>query len=163
MPAADRPRSDRRILVAALLLVVLAACGGDAGATDILGPDPLPDSGTYIPAGVRGVTSWAPMPGLPPGFDIGATHASAADAGDAFGSALTAEPAAGRTIRFDTYRLTGELALLVITESGAGDDSVAGAQYALELIHEADSWRFHQVLRRTMCRRGVDAANDLCV
>ncbi|MGH2401277.1 MAG: hypothetical protein ACRDE6_01085 [Candidatus Limnocylindria bacterium] len=112
------------------------------------------------------MTDWMVMPSPPDGFDTRIAYRSAADAGDAFASALaTALSGGGQrpSVRVDAYRQSDDLALLIVTEEGLGDDSVAGTQYALDFVHEPDGWVLYQTWMRTLCRRGVDAASNLCV
>ncbi|MGH2598651.1 MAG: hypothetical protein ACRDJ9_04610, partial [Dehalococcoidia bacterium] len=52
---------------------------------------------------------------------------------------------------------SSDRALLLISETGVGDDSVAGSQYALMLVQEEDGWRLDELWTRALCRRGGDA------
>ncbi|MGH2381188.1 MAG: hypothetical protein ACRDG7_08205, partial [Candidatus Limnocylindria bacterium] len=59
------------------------------------------------------------------------------------------------------FEETSERAILIISETGLGDDSVAGAQYALLARADGARWRLVTLWSRALCRRGV--SGDLCV
>lgn len=166
-----RARQPSSILV---VLLLLAACGAPGPSetrlpTSVPTPDPfnvvIPSREEFVPAAVAGVTEWMAMPSLPDGFDARIAYRSASAAGEAFGSALAMALGAGGnrpSVRVDAFRESDELALLVVTEEGVGDDSVAGSQYALDFVHEPDGWTLYQTWIRTLCRRGVDASGEFC-
>ena len=51
--------------------------------------------------------------------------------------------------------------MLVVSETGRGDDSVAGSQYTLVLVREPNGWYLDELWIRALCRRAV--FEDLCV
>lgn len=169
-----RERVGLIVCLAAVVLaaVVLAACAAPNGAgtavpeATVPGPEALPATDEFVPARVDGVIPWTPISSLPNEFDISARYASAAVLADTFRSELEAGWAGGPkrpTFELDTFSEGDTSAVIVISEIGPGDDSVAGTQYALVIGRAADGWRLEGLWARTLCRRGVDQAGQLCL
>ena len=124
----------------------------------------LPDAQALLPDGVAGASPWSRMPSLPDDFDDSAGHRSPTDLGDAFGAAINASFAGGPErpdLALDVVEQSDAIAMLVVTETGIGDDSVAGNQYALIVRLAADGWRLDELWRRGLCKRGV--SGEFCV
>jgi hypothetical protein len=147
------------------LLLAVAGCGmppPEPTLTPLIDPQPaaLPGAGNALPGGAEGATRWVETADLPNAFDANANHASPDAVAAAF---LTAIGGGLANREVDTWRgITGRVTLL-ITESGAGDDSVFGTQHALVIEPRDDGWALAQVYLRTLCRRDVDFESDLCV
>lgn len=151
--------------------LLLAACGPAATTSEPTPPTPepsqwqtLPDADQLLPSGVVGSPPWIRMSSMPNDFDPDLLHASPADLADAFGAAVHAAWAGSADrpdLELDVFAETSERAVLVISEIGLGDDSVAGSQYALVAIAEGGSWRLEELWTRALCRRGV--SGELCV
>ena len=161
----------RRVVAAsAVALAWLTACG----ALEVASPAEesradtgeliLPAADAFVPPNVAASTPWAPVAGQPSGFDLDESHASVGDLADAFGAAIFASSTGGPIrpdLGLDVIDETDERALLIISETGVGDDSVAGTQYALAVTNEAGGWRLEELWTRALCWRGV--SGDLCV
>ena len=157
-------------VVASLLVVVLTACGAlevaPSAADSSLGAGEVmpPAADAFLPPNIPASTPWTRMASQPSGFDLEGSHASVSDLADAFGAAIFARPD-GRPDRpelgLDVIDETDERALLIVSETGIGDDSVAGTQYALVVGRESGGWRVDELWTRTLCWRGV--SGDLCV
>ena len=168
MPGRTRP--SRRLAPLCALAALIVGCDSSVPTqTAVPTPDPfdvvLPSSDEFVPGGVVGVTEWSFGPGLPDEFDLSVRYPSAEAAGDAFGTAL-AEALSDRSIapriRVDAYRQSDALALLVVTEDGTADESVAGSQFALDFVHEPGGWTLYQTWGRFLCRAGVDPTTQFC-
>lgn len=158
----------RRTAGAAVLGLLLAGCALQAasptpGATGPPGDTVLPAAEAFLPLNVPASTPWMRMSSQPSGFDLDVPHASAGDLADAFGAALAASygPDGSPELGLDVVDETDERALLLISETGLPDDSVAGTQYALVVTREADGWRIAELWTRALCRRGV--SGNLCL
>ena len=168
---ADAFRSGReRVgLIVCLTLVVLAACaapGSSGPQATVPGPEALPGTDELVPADVDGVVAWTPISALPNEFDISARFASAAAVADTFRSELEAGWAGGPkrpVFEVDPFSEGDDGGVIIISEIGPGDDSVAGTQYALVVGRAPDGWRLEGLWARTLCRRGADQASQLCV
>jgi hypothetical protein len=57
---------------------------------------------------------------------------------------------------------TDTRAILVISETGFGDDSVAGTQHALVMVRGVDDWYVTSIWSRALCGRGVHPTEDRC-
>lgn len=150
--------------------LVLVGCG-DAASPSAAAPSEgapeeirLPGPGELVPDDVAGATAWIEVSSVPNDFDPDSLHASPADLADAFGAAIHAGTA-GSPIRpdlaLDLFEETPDRAVLIISATGFGDDSVAGSQYALVVVREADGWQLDEQWTRALCGRGV--SGDLCV
>lgn len=151
--------------------LIAAGCGAPtASATSpetsplaVGSPIPLPSGLALIPANVVGATQWTRTNSLPSDFDAEVRHSSPGELADAFGAAIHASWV-GRPrpdLSLDTVDESAYGALLIISETGLGDDSVAGSQYALVLVREDDGWRLGKLWTRALCWRGV--SGELCV
>lgn len=128
------------------------------------GPIALPGANSLVPADVAGATKWTRMDSLPNHFDVEMSHPTPGELADAFGAAIHARWA-GRPDRPDlnleTVDESADGALLIVSETGVGDDSVAGSQYALTLVRQGDGWKLDELWTRALCRRGV--SDEFCV
>jgi len=157
-------------LVACLAAVAIVACAAPAGTA---GPEPtapgaeaLPDADDLVPAGVAGAVAWTPLSSMPNDFDVSARFPSPQALADAFVVQLEAGWAGGPlrpTFELDTFSEGETRTVLVITELGVADDSVAGSQYALVIGRGADGWALGGLWGRALCQRGVDRPSQLCV
>ena len=175
MPGWARPLAERfsgAVLVMVLAVGGIAACAAPGASPTVVrdpplaGPEVLPGADEFVPAGVDSVIDWTPMSSLPNEFDISARFASPAELADEFRSELEAGWAGGPkrpTFELDTYSEGDAGTVVVISETGIGDDSVAGSQYALVIGRAADGWRLDGLWGRVLCRRGVDLGSQLCV
>ena len=124
----------------------------------------LPAGAAFLPENVPASTPWVPMASQPSGFDLDEPHASVSDLADAFGAAIlasSAQPADRPQLSLDVIDEKPDSALLLVSEIGLGDDSVAGRQYALVVTHESGRWRLDELWTRALCARGV--SGRLCV
>jgi hypothetical protein len=124
----------------------------------------LPDAQALLPDGVAGTSPWSLMSSLPDDFDNSVGHRTPTDLADAFGAAIHASFAGGPErpeLALDVVEQSDAIAMLVVTETGIGDDSVAGNQYALVIRSTTEGWRLDELWRRALCRRGV--SGELCV
>jgi len=166
---AFRGARERVGLIVCLAVAVLAACAapGISGPQATLpGPVGLPGTDELVPADVDGVVAWTPISAMPNEFDISARFASAAAVADTFRSELEAGWAGGPkrpALEVDPISVGDDGGVIIISEIGPGDDSVAGTQYALVVGRAPDGWRLEGLWARTLCRRGVDHASQLCV
>jgi hypothetical protein len=116
-----------------------------------------------LPRGVLSATAWREMSSLPTDFVDSAAYRSPAELADAFGAAIFASFAGSPErpeLALDTIDESPERATLLITETGVGDDSVAGRQYALVIVRGGEGWIVDELWIRALCRRGGDA--ELC-
>jgi hypothetical protein len=153
-----------RRLAAAVLLAALGACAEPAASPTVEPVTPaggaavLPGGQAFVPDGIGGVTPWIQISSLPGDFDAGTAYATSADLADAFGGEINASFAGSPQLPDLTLDVADESedgALLIISETGIGDDSVAGNQYALVVRREDDGWRLRELWRRGLCSRGV--------
>ncbi len=164
------PRRVEGIAVAAIAVIV-SACAVlepiEPTPTQLRGPTPivLPGEGDLVPTGIAGVGGWSGTTTFPAAFDGSAVHDSPEAVADAFIAALSAAYANMPMRPTHEVAAVGEQAsnrtLVVITELGAGDDSVAGTQYAVVAEPNTDGWRLTELYTRALCRRGV--TNGLCL
>ena len=153
--------------VLATLLGGCVAVQSQSPAADPDATDPetvLPAAEAFLPLDVAASTPWMRMAGQPSGFALDAPHASVAELADAFGAAIVASFAQGGDppqLGLEVVDETEDRALLLVSETGAGDDSVAGTQYALVVTRASDGWRVAELWTRAFCWRG--ASGDLCV
>lgn len=162
-------RSVTRSAVVVLSLA-LSACGTDSSPTPASPPSEanaaplvLPGGGALLPAGVESATGWREMSSHPSSFDPETAFDTPEALADAFGAAIHADYAGGpMRPDLDLVALFEEPDRVgyVISETGIGDDSVAGTQYALILVRGADGWRIDDLQTRALCRRGGD--DELC-
>ena len=175
MPGWARPLAERfraAAFVMVLAMVGIAACAAPGASPTVVrdpplaGPEALPEADEFVPAGVDGATDWTPMSSLPHEFDISARFASPAELANEFRSQLEAGWAGGPkrpTFELDTYTEGDAGTVVVISETGVEDDSVAGTQYALVIGRGADGWTLNGLWGRALCQRGVDLDSQLCV
>jgi hypothetical protein len=124
----------------------------------------LPRPDLLVPEGVAQATPWIEMSRQPNDFDQDVLHASPTDLADQFGAAIHAAWSGGRErpdLDLESFQETAERAVLIVSETGLGDDSVAGTQYALIVVREDGGWRLDELWTRALCRRGSDG--ELCV
>ena len=153
---------------------MLAGCGQVASPTSsALSPAPsetlpddftLPGTDLLIPDGVAEATPWIEMSSQPSEFYPDVLRASPTELADEFGAALYAAWSGGPErpdLDLDTLDETAERAVLIVSETGLGDDSVAGTQYALVVVREDGGWRLDELWTRALCWRGSDG--ELCV
>lgn len=153
-----------------LLVVLLAACGALEVASPATESSPegreviLPGADALLPPNVPASTPWSPIASQPSGFGLEESHASVSDLADAFGAGILATFAGGPDrpdLGLDIIDETDDSALLIVSQTGVGDDSVAGTQYALAVTNEESGWRVEELWTRALCWRG--ASGDLCV
>jgi hypothetical protein len=156
----DLTRARRR---AAWLAIALAALGA-AGCAAQTAPTPrpaltLPASDERLRDGAVAATSWVDMGSGPIGFNADASFRQPRDASAALIEALTAHTGS----IYETAGLVGgeDRELLLVSETGEGDDSVAGLQYLVLLELDGREWRIEEMWTRALCRRGV--VQDVCV
>jgi hypothetical protein len=163
-------RRVRAALAFALALTLLSGCGllptTAPTPTQLEGPGPalLPGSTDLVPSGSAGVGGWQGTTSFPSGFDATTTYATPDAVGEELAAALAASYTGG--LEAPTYTLASfteadDRVVLVLTELGAGDDSILGSQYALVADASAEGWRLTELYARPICRRGVSGA--LCV
>lgn len=175
MPGWARPLAERfrgAVLVMVLAAGGIASCAAPGASPTVVrdpplaGPEALPGADEFVPVGVDGVIDWTPMSSTPNEFDISARYASPAELAGKFLSELEAGWAGGPkrpTFELDSYSEGDVSTVMVITELGVDDDSVAGTQYALVIGRGADGWTLNGLWGRALCRRGVDLGSQLCV
>lgn len=164
----------RRIVT---LLVGAVAVGG-CGSAPVLSPSgslhlaatapptdhaTLPGPDELIPPNVEGATPWIPMRSLPNGFETD-RYASPDELAETFAAAILAGWAGSPQrpeIELHVLGEWAEAAVVIASETGAADDSVAGTQYALVMSADDAGWALEELWTRALCRRGVDGA--LCV
>jgi hypothetical protein len=155
-----------------LAVVAMVACAAPAGSgtagpePTAPGPEALPDADDLVPAGVAGAVAWTPLSRMPNDFDVSARFPSPQALADAFVVELEAGWAGGPirpTFELDTFSEAETRTVLVITELGVSDDSVAGSQYALVIGRHPDGWALVGLWGRALCQRGVDRPSQLCV
>lgn len=151
-----RSRTLRVGLVA--LPIFLAACGAliPSSAPRIpVGVPDFPDSaGSLDPASPEGITDV--LEALRP--------AASADALLTAAAVRVAELRPDEEVRFGWFVApTGESARAWIQITGTPDDSIAGEEIRLEMEGVGGAWRVSFVESAIHCRRGVDAASQLCV
>lgn len=129
----------------------------------------LPSSAPPIPAGVpefpgsAGSLDWASPEGI---TDVLEALPPAASAEGLLTAAAqrAAELRPDEDVRFGWVRpLAGDSASAWIQITGLEDDSLAGEEIRLEMEGAGGSWRVVMVESAIQCRRGVDAATQLCV
>ena len=169
---ADAFRGARQRLGLVVCLAAVAACAAPVGPgaavpdATVPGPEALPGTDEFVPAGVDGVSAWTAMSSMPNEFDISDRFASPAVLADTFRSELEAGWAGGPNrpiFELDAFSEGDASAVFVISEIGPGDDSVAGTQYALVMGRALDGWRLDGIWGRALCRRGLDQVSQLCV
>jgi hypothetical protein len=124
----------------------------------------LPGADALLPDRVAGATAWTEIGSLLNDFDPRAPHASPQALAEAFGAAIQAGWAGSPEqpdLELEAIEETTDRAVAIVSETGIGDDSVAGSQYALVLLRETDGWRLDELWTRALCWRGVD--DQLCV
>lgn len=166
---------DLRRVIMAIVIVPLVGCGAssitpiethraDPSAVGAAEPITLPGPNALLPAGAVEAVSWIEMSNLPNDFDPTAGYASTSDLADAFGEAIHAGWTGSPDrpdLSLETFDASSERAVLIISETGFGDDSVAGSQYALVVSRGSDGWVLDNTWTRALCRRAV--FEDLCV
>jgi hypothetical protein len=159
-----------RAAVLFLAISILGGCGLIPTATPASAPVEapgqlvLPGPDALLPAGVAGVPSWVPTDSRPDGFDPGAVRDTPEDVAEAYVAAAYASFAGPMRPVWkleEVQRLADGRAVVIVTELGAGDDSVAGTQYAIVVRSEDGGWLLETIFARPLCRRGV--ADRLCV
>jgi len=157
----------RRAAAAAISAVLLGSCAGPpASPTPFASATPitLPGPEALVPPGVASTTSWREMASLPDGFDATAGYDTPSALADAFAAAIAAGYAGSPErpdLALEELGVTADRATLLMSETGVGDDSVAGSQYALVAARGPDGWTLEQLWTRALCRRGGDA--ELCI
>lgn len=164
-------RTRSGLLVA---LVALAGCGSappppttvsqPTAASEAPGFVVLPAADELVPVGVASTTRWISTSSLPPGFDPDASHPAPEALAEAFAAAMADSQAGGIRPRWEIEEVIGQedgRAVVVLSELGAGDDSVAGSQYAIVVRSDDAGWVLDSILARALCRRGGD--EELCV
>jgi hypothetical protein len=152
----SRPTAAR--LAVALAILAAAGCASEAVPT----PRPaliLPAADERLRDGAIVATSWLDMGSGPIGFNADASFAQPRDAAAALIDALTAHT--GSAYETDGLVAEADRELILVSESGFGDDSVAGIQYLLLLEIDGRDWRIDELWTRVTCRRG--AHQDVCV
>ena len=162
------------VVMAVFGLVGLVGCGPVTGSpsnaataaasASALPTQELPAADALLGSGAVTGTPWTEMDGVAIDFEADSLHESAEALADAFGAAIHASWAGGPgrpEVAIDFASETGEHALIIISESGFGDDSVAGSQYALLAVADDGGWRLDTLWTRALCSRGV--SGQLCV
>ena len=155
-----RPERSAAWLAAVLAMLAAAGCATQTAPTPTSRPALiLPASDERLQGGAVAATSWADMGIGPAGFNADASFPQPLDASAALIDALTAHPGS----IYETASLVGEAEreLILISETGLGDDSVAGFQYVLLLELDGREWRIDEMWTRALCWRGV--SEELCV
>ena len=165
---------DIRRVALTIVIVPLVGCGAasvspratdrSAASTESERPITLPGPEALLPAGTVEAASWIRINSLPNGFDPMGGYASTSDLAAAFGEAMRASWEAGPDrpdLSLETLEESSDRAVLIISETRFGDDSVAGRQHALILVREEDGWRLDELWTRALCSRGV--SGELCV
>ena len=151
-----RTTTLRAALVA--LAVSVTACGAilPSSAQQIpVGVPDFPDSvGSLDPASPEGITDV--LEALPPASSAEALLIAAAQ--------KVTELRPDEDVRFGWFLApTGESAGGWIQVTGTPDDSIAGEEIRLEMEGAGGAWRPVFIESTIHCRRGVDAASQLCV
>lgn len=123
----------------------------------------LPGQDELIPPNVDGATPWIPMRSLPSGFQTDG-YASPDELAESFAAAILAGWAGSPQrpeIELEVLGESADAAVVIASETGVADDSVAGTQYALVMRADDAGWTLEELWTRALCRRGVDGA--LCV
>jgi hypothetical protein len=158
-------------LLVCLAAVAMVACAAPAGSGTAV-PDPsapgpeLPSEDELVPAGVAGAVAWTPLSSMPNDFDVSARYPSPQALADAFVVQLQAGWTGGPirpSFELDTFSEAEARTVMVITELGVADDSVAGSQYALVIGRRPDGWALDGLWGRALCQREVDRLSQLCV
>jgi hypothetical protein len=125
----------------------------------------LPGPFDLLPPGARGAVAWVPATALAESFDARVPYDSPQAVADAYGASLLEAYAPGP----DRPRLTLEPAMetdarviLIISETGFGDDSVAGNQHALVMVRGVDEWYITSIWSRILCGSGVHPTGARC-
>ena len=176
-------RSLTTLVAAVLVPAILAACAfGVASPSPTLAPSPaesshasasvvatpqpvlLPGATELLPTDVAAATAWAAAPSVPDGFDPEAAHPSPEALAEAYADALFASlsgPDAPELTLTHQEVLADGRVLVIVSETGLGDDSVAGTQHAIVAVESDDGWQLAQLSVRALCRRGV--GEEFCV
>ena len=155
-------RALRPLVLVALL--GLSACGGAGVSTSPAQPFSLPESEEMLRGGAVAGTPWLDPPGAPAGFERDAAHVDPSAAANAFIQAARDAYAASPEQpdhQVDSLVEDEGRAVILISETGLADDSVAGVQYLLMLERDGRDWRVDELWTRALCRRGV--SGELCV
>ena len=166
---------DVRRLILAIALVPLVGCGtapitpvetdrSDPSAARSAAPITLPGPEALLPDGAVEAVSWIQMSSLPNDFDPEAGYASTSDLADAFGAAIDTSYAGSPQrpdLELGPFNEGEDHAVLIISETRLGDDSVLGSQYALVASRGTDGWVLDDIWTRALCRRGV--SDQLCL
>ena len=141
-----------------MLVIAATGCAAETATTpraDLV----LPASDEWLREGAVAATSWLDMGSGPAGLNARASFLEPNDASSALIEALTAHTGSA----YETHALVGEpdRELMLVSETGVADDSVAGLQYVMLLELEGREWRISEMWTRALCRRGV--AQDVCV
>ncbi|MGH2379687.1 MAG: hypothetical protein ACRDG7_00470 [Candidatus Limnocylindria bacterium] len=166
---------DVRRVIVAFALLPLVGCGtASITPTETEGTGPsvavsaapitLPGPEALLPDDAVEAVSWVQMSSLPNDFDPEGGYASPSDLADAFGAAIDAAYAGSPQepdLKLDPFVESEDHAVLIISETGLGDDSVVGSQYALVVSRGAGGWVLDDIWTRALCRRGV--SDQLCV
>ena len=119
----------------------------------------LPTRNQQIPQGACGTSDWVERRDLVDHADLESESTSKpGDLADAVADLLRDGAAIGSAARaYDptTYTQGEAWAVIVLTESGAGDDSVAGSQYAVVAERTDAGWTLSEVHAREICLRGA--------
>ncbi len=166
---------DLRRVTLAIAVAPLVGCGAasvtpietvrsDPSAAMSATPITLPGPEALLPDGAAEAVSRVQMGSLPNDFDPEGNYASTSDLANAFGAAIDASYAGGPQrpdLQLDPFDEREDHAVLIISETGLGDDSVVGSQYALVVSRGADGWMLDDIWTRALCRRGV--SEQLCL
>ena len=153
------------------LVLLLAGCSSTIAPTPEGQPPPshwrpdvaLPGPTELVPDGLAGGTAWGPFEELPPRFEGDASFATTGEIANAYRASILSRWADGGVrpdLALDTLDASEDAVVLLISETGAGDDSVAGEQHALFLRRGPAGWRLERIWSRMLCARGVDG--ELC-
>lgn len=166
---------EMRRATPSIALVLLAGCGMasttpiETGRTELptaasATPITLPGPEDLLPDGIVEAVSWIQMDSIPNDLDPEQGYASTSDLADAFGAAIAASWTGSpqrRDLALDPFVEDEDHAVLIISETGLGDDSVLGSQYALVMSRWDDGWVLDDIWTRALCRRGV--SDQLCL
>jgi len=154
VPARVRRRSDS--LLATALAIGLVGCvlvlSAEPTPTLIEGPAPvlLPGDNELLPMGTAFVGGWIGTSSFPGAFDPDALHADPERVADALAAALRASFAGASSVPVYGVAAVDEQGpgrtLVILTELRAGDDSIAGTQYAVVAQETADGWRLEELM-----------------
>jgi hypothetical protein len=124
----------------------------------------LPADDELVPPGVAAVGGWVATSSHPTGFDPTSRHENPEALGESFAAAADAAwagPTRPRWTLDEVNRQSDGRVAVIVSELGAGDDSVAGTQYAIVARSSDGTWGLDIIFARPMCRRAV--ADGICL